>query len=97
MKITSEVKVSNADTRLLGYTEEEFDKQIYHELSIKFAQQLQLMSPLLFKAEEYGNTRYQIQGVVFSMETFRNLMEELQDSLSCEQFVKIRNIFNNII
>jgi hypothetical protein len=68
---------------------------LYRDLSIRFTQELRKMTPLSSKAEEDHGIRYQMQGIVLSMGTFRNLMEELQNKLPMDEFDKIRNIFNN--
>jgi hypothetical protein len=96
MRITAEVNIDQ-NTRTDLYTDKEFDDMIFKDITIKFAQELRKMNPLFFKGDERNYTRYQMQAIVISMETFRNLMEELEDDLPFEKFDKIRSIYNNTL
>jgi uncharacterized protein YjaG (DUF416 family) len=97
MRITANMLITHEEKDRALYTEEEWDNLVYRDLVIKFAQELQKMTPLLAKGDEDRGTRYQVQGIVLSMDTFKTLMERLQTDLSYEEFDEVRNIFNNTI
>jgi hypothetical protein len=97
MKVAANMVITQEEKDKAFYLEKDWDNIIYHDLFIAFAQELKKMQPLQDKAEEDFGTRYQVQGIVLSMGTFRTLMEELQDNLPREFFERVRNILNNTI
>lgn len=97
MKITADVLVTQTEKDNALFSEEDWDNLIYHDITIKFAQELRKMNPLFFKEEEMDRTHYQAQAIVISMVAFKEIMVHLEDWLPRELFEVIRNQFNNTI
>lgn len=103
MKITAEVKFTPEEIGKTLYTEKEFDDRAFDELTIRFAQELRKMQPMLSKEEKivdgayFEYTHYKVQAIVISNETLFSLMDRLRDNLDPQQFEIVRNILINQI
>ena len=98
MKITAQINLSFDEQCNVALSENELDNFTFKELTLRFAEELRKMKPLYNKKESYHeSTEYQIQAIVLSMDTFKEILYHLEEWLPREKFEVIKNRFNNTI
>jgi hypothetical protein len=98
MKVTMQTRVENSVFKQLNLPEE-YDSRIQREMFIKTALELQkhLTVEKHQSDEPYDNTLYELQFIMLSMKTFREVTAFLEGKLSKGHFLALRNIFNEIV
>jgi hypothetical protein len=98
MKVTMQTRVKNSVFKELNLPEE-YDKRIQRDMFIKTALELQkhLTVEKHQSDEPYDDTLYELQFIMLSMKTFREIITFLGDKLSREDYLELRGLFNEAI
>lgn len=97
MKITAQQRIENKMLKDMIIDLPIFEDHIHTEMSISIGQELRKYPKLFTKTlseKPFDNTTYELQVVVISTQTFRELMEVAQARLNRTEFETFREILN---